>query len=148
MSNDQSTSTTPRWHLMAVSLQRAEPGGCNIMSHPSRFWLFSLGCQRASGTMSWRGQAGDQWPACQGLPGVAVARGEDGCLQPPAEEFWFFHFGEWLRKRYLIFLKFSFCFYKIRVLITPQVAHVLKNPPANAGDARDSGSIPETGRSP
>ena len=52
-------------------------------------------------------------------------------------EFWFFHFGEWLRIRYLILLKFSFCFYKIRVLITPQVAQVVKNPPANAGDARD-----------
>ena len=55
------------------------------MSHPSRFWLFSLGCQGASGSMCWRGQAGDQWPACQGLPGMAVARGQDGCLQPPAD---------------------------------------------------------------
>ena len=29
-----------------------------------------------------------------------------------------------------------------------QVALVIKNPPANAGDARDSGSIPALGRSP
>ena len=29
-----------------------------------------------------------------------------------------------------------------------QVALVVKNPPANAGDLRDSGSIPELGRSP
>ena len=29
-----------------------------------------------------------------------------------------------------------------------QVALVVKNPPANAGDARDSGSIPRSGRSP
>ena len=29
-----------------------------------------------------------------------------------------------------------------------QVALVVKNPPANAGDARDAGSIPESGRSP
>ena len=29
-----------------------------------------------------------------------------------------------------------------------QVVLVVKNPPANAGDARDTGSIPELGRSP
>ena len=29
-----------------------------------------------------------------------------------------------------------------------QVALVVKNPPANAGDIRDAGSIPELGRSP
>ena len=29
-----------------------------------------------------------------------------------------------------------------------QVAFVVKNPPANAGDARDAGLIPELGRSP
>ena len=29
-----------------------------------------------------------------------------------------------------------------------QVTLVVKNPPANAGDARDSGSIPGSGRSP
>ena len=29
-----------------------------------------------------------------------------------------------------------------------QVALVIKNPPANAGDAKDSGSIPGSGRSP
>ena len=29
-----------------------------------------------------------------------------------------------------------------------QVALVVKNPPAKAGDVRDVGSIPETGRSP
>jgi len=28
------------------------------------------------------------------------------------------------------------------------VAHIVKNPPANAGDARDMGSIPGSGRSP
>ena len=28
----------------------------------------------------------------------------------------------------------------------PQVALVVKNPPANAGDTRDAGSIPESGR--
>ena len=31
---------------------------------------------------------------------------------------------------------------------TSQVAQVVKNPPANAGDIRDTGSIPGTGRSP
>ena len=30
----------------------------------------------------------------------------------------------------------------------PQVALVVKNPPANAGDTRDAGSIPELGTSP
>ena len=30
----------------------------------------------------------------------------------------------------------------------PQVALVVKNPPASAGDARDAGSIPGLGRSP
>ena len=30
----------------------------------------------------------------------------------------------------------------------PQVALVVKNPPANAGDIRDMGSIPGSGRSP
>ena len=30
----------------------------------------------------------------------------------------------------------------------PQVALVVKNPPANAGDARDSDSIPRLGRFP
>jgi len=30
----------------------------------------------------------------------------------------------------------------------PQVALVIKNPPANAGDAKDSGSVPGSGRSP
>ena len=29
-----------------------------------------------------------------------------------------------------------------------QVALVVKNPPANAGDVRDAGSIPGSGRSP
>ena len=29
-----------------------------------------------------------------------------------------------------------------------QVAPVVKNPPANAGDIRDTGSIPGSGRSP
>ena len=31
---------------------------------------------------------------------------------------------------------------------TSQVARVVKSPPANAGDVRDAGSIPELGRSP
>ena len=31
---------------------------------------------------------------------------------------------------------------------TSQVVLVVKNPPANAGDVRDLGSIPESGRSP
>ena len=31
---------------------------------------------------------------------------------------------------------------------TSQVTLTIKNPPANAGDARDTGSIPESGRSP
>ena len=38
-------------------------------------------------------------------------------------------------------------YFRIRPL-PPQVALVVKNPPANAGDARDVGSIPEWGRSP
>ena len=31
---------------------------------------------------------------------------------------------------------------------TSQVALVVKNPPANAGDIRDAGSIPQSGKSP
>ena len=31
---------------------------------------------------------------------------------------------------------------------TSQVALVVKNPPANAGDVRDTGSVPGSGRSP
>ena len=31
---------------------------------------------------------------------------------------------------------------------TSQVAQTVKNPPANAGDTRDMGSIPGSGRSP
>ena len=34
------------------------------------------------------------------------------------------------------------------VIRATQVALMVKNPPANAGDARDMGSIPELGRSP
>ena len=34
------------------------------------------------------------------------------------------------------------------LLWTSQLALVVKNPPANAGDARDMGSIPGSGRSP
>ena len=33
-------------------------------------------------------------------------------------------------------------------LLTSQVALVVKNPPASAGDARDAGLIPGSGRSP
>ena len=33
-------------------------------------------------------------------------------------------------------------------LVDSQVATVVKNPPANAGDRRDVGSIPGSGRSP
>ena len=32
--------------------------------------------------------------------------------------------------------------------LMPEVALVVKNPPANAGDERDVGSIPGSGRSP
>ena len=38
--------------------------------------------------------------------------------------------------------------YSIIISIQSQVALVVKNPPANAGDIRDSGSIPGSGRSP
>ena len=34
------------------------------------------------------------------------------------------------------------------VLLDSPVVLVVKNPPANAGDRRDTGSIPESGRSP
>ena len=37
---------------------------------------------------------------------------------------------------------------KLRSSKGPQVVLVVKNPPANAGDVRDSGSIPGSGRSP
>ena len=30
----------------------------------------------------------------------------------------------------------------------PQVSVAVKNPPANAGDVRDMGSVPQSGRSP
>ena len=36
----------------------------------------------------------------------------------------------------------------IQPSFSPQVALVVKNPPTNAGDARDVGSIPGSGRSP
>ena len=35
-----------------------------------------------------------------------------------------------------------------RNVLCPQVALAVKNPPANAGDLRDAGSIPGSGRSP
>ena len=38
--------------------------------------------------------------------------------------------------------------YEFRILGFPQVALVVKNPPANAGDIGDRGLIPESGRSP
>ena len=56
------------WHQEAVGLQRAKPCGCYIMNHPSWFRLFSLGGRGTSGSVSWRSQAGDQWPACQAWP--------------------------------------------------------------------------------
>ena len=37
---------------------------------------------------------------------------------------------------------------KLNYYLGFQVAQVVKNPPANAGDARDAGSIPGSGRSP
>ena len=37
---------------------------------------------------------------------------------------------------------------KLRSSKGPQVVLVVKNPPANAGDVRDSASIPGSGRSP
>ena len=40
------------------------------------------------------------------------------------------------------------CFKGFRVVRVSQVALVVKNPPANAGDARNVGSIPGSGRSP
>ena len=36
----------------------------------------------------------------------------------------------------------------IQFSFSPQVALVVKNPPANAGDAREAGSIPGSGRAP
>ena len=36
----------------------------------------------------------------------------------------------------------------MQVIGLPKVALGVKNPPANAGDARDQGSIPGSGRSP
>ena len=36
----------------------------------------------------------------------------------------------------------------VKRLVASQVALVVKNPPANAGDTRDTGSIPASGRSP
>ena len=36
----------------------------------------------------------------------------------------------------------------VKRLVASQVALVAKNPPANAGDTRDTGSIPASGRSP
>ena len=40
------------------------------------------------------------------------------------------------------------CFKGFRVVRVSQVALVVKNPPANAGDARNVGSIPGLRRSP
>ena len=36
----------------------------------------------------------------------------------------------------------------VKRLVASQVALVVKNPPANAGDTRDMGSLPALGRSP
>ena len=46
---------------------------------------------------------------------------------------------------YILKFTFTVLYYKIR---TSQVAPVVKNPPANAGDVRDTGSVPGWGRSP
>ena len=46
-------------------------------------------------------------------------------------------------------LRFIYLFYwSIIALGASQVAQVVKNPPANAGDAGDAGSTPGLGRSP
>ena len=43
---------------------------------------------------------------------------------------------------------FLFSFYCVVTISRTQVALVVKNPPANAGDVREVGSIPGSGRSP
>ena len=48
-------------------------------------------------------------------------------------------------------LRLGFLFFHTGIMITPvasQVALVVKNPSANAGDVRDLGLIPGSGRSP
>ena len=42
----------------------------------------------------------------------------------------------------------TYCFHCLTTLWMIQVVLVVKNPPAHAGDRRDAGSIPESGRSP
>jgi len=44
--------------------------------------------------------------------------------------------------------KFHVCVMYVSLARASQVALVVKNPPANAGDRRDAGSIPGSGRSP
>ena len=46
---------------------------------------------------------------------------------------------------YILKFTFTVLYYKIR---TSQVARVVKNLPANAGDVRDTGSMPGWARSP
>ena len=43
---------------------------------------------------------------------------------------------------------FHFKFFSMTDASAPQVALVVKNPPTNAGDIRDTGSVPGSGRSP
>ena len=54
-------------------------------------------------------------------------------------------FGRRLKKNYKLILKFVTC---VNYLEASQVALVVKNLPANAGDLRDVSSIPGLGRSP
>ena len=52
--------------------------------------------------------------------------------------------------KFRVMFFFSCCtiLQKLRQLVESQVALVVKNPPASAGDARDAGLIPGLGRSP
>ena len=54
--------------------------------------------------------------------------------------------GQLLKHNYLPLFLFSF--YCVVTISRTQVALVVKNPPANAGDVREVGSIPGSGRSP
>ena len=71
----------------------------------------------------------------------------------------FFHFGDLLfRKRYCVPMVFTTELLRVKIqkqeqrsrklVGASQVVLMVKNPPANTGDARDAGSIPGWGRSP
>ena len=57
------------------------------------------------------------------------------------------HQGNFVSEEQILEISFPISSFK-QAIVTYQVALVVKNLPANAGDARDVGSVPGSGRSP